>query len=359
MRPAPAIALLRRQSSRSDALEGHRHAGGQAREGRHQAFAVRFASRLEAEHGTFYRSGEGKLAATRISCTSKYQGPPPYKSTASPPGIWLLGLVSLGYTGVFGGEGLRATMDRLEELAGRLAHGFSALYGESPEDVLATATLVAELTDELASWRQGPEPAGPLAVRDTSAGSRTALVAGAGRKTAGWPARGCRNWGMRFLEAESGAQALALCAQHDGAIDLLLADILMPDMSGRESGRAASMLKPEMGVIYMSGYAEDEIMSTAFSAPAWRPCRSRSRPRRWRGSWPNWPKRSTCRYSAIAGARHKSGYRRYFFAKPVQSAVGSGFHPAAGFLAGVILTDFYVTRWRLLRFTERWYSSST
>jgi len=55
---------------------GHRHAGGQAREGRHQAFAVRFASRLEAEHGTFYRSGEGKLAATRISCTSKYQGRP-------------------------------------------------------------------------------------------------------------------------------------------------------------------------------------------------------------------------------------------------------------------------------------------
>jgi len=241
---APAIALLAAPELAIDALEGHRHAGGQAREGRHQAFAVRFASRLEAEHGTFYRSGEGKLAATRISCTSKYQGPPPYKSTASPPGIWLLGLVSLGYTGVFGGEGLRATMDRLEELAGRLAHGFSALYGESPEDVLATATLVAELTDELASWRQGPEPAGPLAVRDTSAGSRTALVAGAGPEDRGMARERLQELGYAVLEAESGAQALALCAQHDGAIDLLLADILMPDMSGREVAERASMLSP-------------------------------------------------------------------------------------------------------------------
>jgi CheY-like chemotaxis protein len=158
-------------------------------------------------------------------------------------------------------------MDRLEELAGRLAHGFSALYGESPEDVLATATLVAELTDELASWRQGPEPAGPLAVRDTSAGSRTALVAGAGPEDRGMARERLQELGYAVLEAESGAQALALCAQHDGAIDLLLADILMPDMSGREVAERASMLKPEMGVIYMSGYAEDEIMFYGILGP--------------------------------------------------------------------------------------------
>jgi len=116
-------------------------------------------------------------------------------------------------------------------------------------------------------------------------------VAGAGPEDRGMARERLQELGYAVLEAESGAQALALCAQHDGAIDLLLADILMPDMSGREVAERASMLKPEMGVIYMSGYAEDEIMFYGILGPAWRPCRSRSRPRPWRGSWPNWPKR--------------------------------------------------------------------
>jgi len=158
--------------------------------------------------------------------------------------------------------------------------------------------------------------------------------------------------GYAVLEAESGAQALALCAQHDGAIDLLLADILMPDMSGREVAERASMLKPEMGVIYMSGYAEDEIMFYGILGPGVAALQKPVTTEALRGSWRIGRSAVRVDIALSPGARHKSGYRRYFFAKPVQSAVGSGFHPAAGFLAGVILTDFYVTRWRLLRFTE-------
>jgi CheY-like chemotaxis protein len=158
-------------------------------------------------------------------------------------------------------------MSKLEQIAGRLAHGFSALNGECPEDVLGTATLVSELTDEMALWQQEPAPAGPLAVRDVSAGSRTALVACAGPEDREISRERLQELGYTVLEAASGSQALALFAQHPGAIDLLLADVLMPDMSGREVAERASILKPEMGVIYMSGYAEDEIMFYGILGP--------------------------------------------------------------------------------------------
>lgn len=158
-------------------------------------------------------------------------------------------------------------MDKLEQLAGRLAHGFSALEGESPEDVLATAPLVSELTDEWAAWQQQCAPDGPLAAREASMGSRTALVACAGPEDRELARERLQGLGYAVLEAASGAQVLALFAQHPGAIDLLLADILMPDMSGREVAERASILKPEVGVIYMSGYAEDEIMFYGILGP--------------------------------------------------------------------------------------------
>jgi hypothetical protein len=57
----------------------------------------------------------------------------------------------------------------------------------------------------------------------------------------------------------------------------------------------------------------------------------------------NWEKIPDNRALRVCGwsigrssATQKSGYRRHFFAKPVESDVGSGFHPAAGFLAGVL-----------------------
>jgi len=88
------------------------------------------------------------------------------------------------------------------------------------------------------SWRHGGKGRSRLVLWpfETPRQKWTALVAGAGPETAGWP-REVAGTGYAVLEAESGAQALALCAQHDGAIDLLLADILMPDMTGA-SGRA-------------------------------------------------------------------------------------------------------------------------
>jgi DNA-binding response OmpR family regulator len=66
--------------------------------------------------------------------------------------------------------------------------------------------------------------------------------------------------GYAVLEAGDGGDALALCDAHDGPIDLLLTDVVMPEMSGRELAERRAPLRPETRVLYMSGYPADAIV---------------------------------------------------------------------------------------------------
>ena len=61
-----------------------------------------------------------------------------------------------------------------------------------------------------------------------------------------------------MLEAPHGAEALRLCQTHSGPLDLLLTDLVMPGMSGREVGEAVARLRPEARTLYMSGHGEDD-----------------------------------------------------------------------------------------------------
>src|SRR6185436_9793705 len=67
-------------------------------------------------------------------------------------------------------------------------------------------------------------------------------------------ARALRMRGYTVMEASGGEAALDIVRKHSGAIDLLISDVVMPGMDGPTLVRAASRLRPEMRVIYMSGY---------------------------------------------------------------------------------------------------------
>ena len=66
--------------------------------------------------------------------------------------------------------------------------------------------------------------------------------------------------GYRILEAQHGAEALEISGRHDGPIHLMVTDVVMPQMSGRELAQRLAPLRPEMRVLYMSGYTDDAIV---------------------------------------------------------------------------------------------------
>jgi two-component system cell cycle sensor histidine kinase/response regulator CckA len=61
--------------------------------------------------------------------------------------------------------------------------------------------------------------------------------------------------GYQVLEAHDGYQALRVASAHDGPIDLLLSDVVMPRMGGRELARRLRDARPGVRVLFVSGYA--------------------------------------------------------------------------------------------------------
>jgi PAS domain S-box-containing protein len=66
--------------------------------------------------------------------------------------------------------------------------------------------------------------------------------------------------GYTVLEARDGEEALALSAQHDGPIHLLLTDVVMPRLSGGRLARCLGRERPETRVLFMSGFADSTLL---------------------------------------------------------------------------------------------------
>ncbi|HEY3893009.1 MAG TPA: response regulator [Bradyrhizobium sp.] len=70
-------------------------------------------------------------------------------------------------------------------------------------------------------------------------------------------ARGLRSRGYTVIEASNGVEAMEALEEKDGAIDLVVSDVVMPEMDGPALLRAMRARNPDLKIIFVSGYAED------------------------------------------------------------------------------------------------------
>jgi CheY-like chemotaxis protein len=74
--------------------------------------------------------------------------------------------------------------------------------------------------------------------------------------------------GYTVIAADSGARALELIDELDDELGVLVTDVVMPEMSGRELATHLRERRPELGVVFVSGYTGDKLEDTDLTAPA-------------------------------------------------------------------------------------------
>jgi signal transduction histidine kinase/ActR/RegA family two-component response regulator len=103
-----------------------------------------------------------------------------------------------------------------------------------------------------------PAPAAPSVAVQLS-GSETVLVVEDQEEVRSFVVKALASHGYRVLQAAEGNQALTLAERHSGAIDVLLTDVVLPGMNGRELADRFRVGRPDSKVIYTSGYTQDLI----------------------------------------------------------------------------------------------------
>ena len=100
----------------------------------------------------------------------------------------------------------------------------------------------------------------PLIQPRESTGHETILVAEDDDRVRELACRVLSRYGYAVIAAANGEQALSLCEQHPGPIHLLLSDVVMPGMNGPELAELLKTIRPDLKVLYMSGYTDDAIV---------------------------------------------------------------------------------------------------
>ncbi len=79
--------------------------------------------------------------------------------------------------------------------------------------------------------------------------------------------RGLEALGYTVLAAKGGPEALALAGRHEGTIHLLVTDVVMPGMNGRDLALGLAATRPDTMVLYVSGYPDQSVVHQGLLAP--------------------------------------------------------------------------------------------
>ncbi len=102
---------------------------------------------------------------------------------------------------------------------------------------------------------------------ESARGSETVLVAEDEEMVRKLTCQVLRGYGYQVIEAANAGEALLACEKYEGRIHLLIADVVMPRMGGRELADRLRRLRPEILVLYMSGYTDDAVVRRGFLDP--------------------------------------------------------------------------------------------
>jgi PAS domain S-box-containing protein len=104
------------------------------------------------------------------------------------------------------------------------------------------------------------EPRPNFAMARSAQGSETVLLAEDEEAVRKLALQVLQMNGYQVLEAANGGAALLICERQKEPIHLLITDVIMPEMSGRELADRLAKLRPEMKVLFMSGYTDNAIV---------------------------------------------------------------------------------------------------
>jgi two-component system cell cycle sensor histidine kinase/response regulator CckA len=144
--------------------------------------------------------------------------------------------------------------------------GLATVYGiikQSGGDILVYSELGQGTTFKIYLPARGIDAAGTLASQTQPAmprGHETILLVEDEDMVRDLVRTVLQGSGYTILEARQGGEALSLAGQHQGAIDLLVTDLVMPHMSGRELAERLKALRLDLKVLFMSGYTDDVVV---------------------------------------------------------------------------------------------------